>query len=109
MIPKNWWNIENATDEQRWKAIGLFLRDTYQILNHGWTFQDNARGTIIEVTFKVANVEERVRHGLEYVPQNYIVVGASVALIVYDGLTASDRTFFYLRSSQAGTARIFLF
>lgn len=110
MIPKNWWNVANLMDEQeRTNAIGLFLKDVYSILSHGWTFQDNAKGALLNVTFTVANSEVKIRHGLDFVPTNYLLCGGTAAMSLYDGVTAADKQFFYLRSSAIGVARVFVF
>jgi len=110
MIPKNWWNISQIeSEEDRTKAIGLFLKDVYSILSHGWTFQDNAKGALLNVTFTAANSEVKIRHGLDFVPSNYLLCGSTAAMSLYDGVTAADKQFFYLRSSAIGSAKVFLF
>lgn len=110
MKPRNWWNIENQTDtETKDKATTLFLKDAYNILSKGITLSDNVKGVLLEVEFTVANTEVKIRHGLDFVPTNYLLCGSDVALSIYDGATAADKTYFYLRSSAAGNARVFIF
>ena len=109
MIPRNWWNIAAIKTEEQQQAITLFLKDVYNILNRGILLKDNVKGALLGVTFSSANADVEIRHGLDFVPNNYLVVGTSSAMSVYDGVTSADKTFFYLRSSATGTARIFIF
>ncbi len=87
----------------------MFLKDVYNILNKGITLNDNVKGVLLAVRFATANVDVDIRHGLDFVPSNYIVCGSDVATSIYDGATAADKTFFYLRASVAATVRVFIF
>lgn len=110
MIPKNWWNTPNTgTQEEQLKTIGLFLKDVYNILNKGITLSDNLKGALFEVEFAVSNADVQIRHGLDFVPVNYIVCGTDAAIHIYDGSQSGDKTFFYLRASATGNARVFIF
>jgi len=110
MIPRNWWNVISIADEkERGQAITLFLKDIYNILNRGVLFKDNVKGALLEVTFGAADTEVEVRHGLDFVPNNYLLVGSTAALSLYDGVTENDKTFCYIRSNATGTARVFFF
>ena len=107
--PRNYWNLENADEESRWRMVTSALKDTYNLLNRGFTLKDNAKGSLITVDFALANTEVAIRHGLDFVPSNYLLTKASVAMSVYDGSTAADKTSIYLKSSAAGQATLFLF
>ena len=109
MIPRNWWNVISRSEADQAQAITLFLKDVYNILNRGILLKDNVKGALLGVTFSTANADIEIRHGLDFVPSNYIVVGTSAAMSIYDGVTSGDRSFFYLRSSAVGTARVFIF
>jgi len=109
MVPRNWWNVQNFEDDKKWPNLTLFLKDVYNILLKGFTLQDNMRGALLTVSFTVANTNTQIKHGLSYVPSNYLVVGASVDMGVYDGSEDSTLDFIYLKSSAIGTARIFVF
>lgn len=110
MSPRNWWNIDNVIEpDAKLKAIGIFLKDVYSILNRNISFADNIRGAKLSVTFGAANVDTQIRHGLDFVPTNYILVKSSVAMSVYDGSIGPDKNFIYLRSDGIGVAEIFLF
>lgn len=109
MVPRNWWNVDNVEDDKKWSSLTLFLKDVYNILLKGITPTDNFRGTLVDVTFSAADTDTEIRHGLQFVPQNYFVVGTSAAMSIYDGSTDATKVFFYLRSNAIGTARVFLF
>lgn len=109
MVPRNWWNVENVDEAKRWSSATLFLKDVYNILLKGITPTDNFRGALFTVEFTAADTDVQIRHGLQFVPQNYFVVGCSAAMNIYDGSESATNTYFYLRSSAIGTARIFLF
>lgn len=110
MRPRNWWNIQNISDdEERVQATTLFLKDVFNILNKGFTLTDNAKGAFLTVTFSLADTDTQIRHGLDFVPTNYLLCGSSVAMSVYDGTLSPDKTFIYLKTSAAGSARLFVF
>jgi len=111
MKVRNWWNTDNVGDdnEAKLKAVTLFLKDIYNILNKGFTLNDNAKGALLVVDFEVSNTDTQVRHGLDFVPSNYILFGSDVLMSIYDGTEPANETFIYLRASAIGTARVFLF
>lgn len=109
MVPRNWWNVQNFEENSRWENLTLFLKDCYNILSKGLTFQDNVRGALLEVSFTAANSNTTIRHGLSYVPSNYILVGSSVAMSLYDGTISPNNVNIVLKSSAIGTARVFIF
>lgn len=108
MSPRNWWNVQEVDESKRWSNLTLFLKDVYNILLKGITPLDNFRGSLLEVNFTAANTDTEIRHGLQFIPSNYFVVGMSAAMSIYDG-SSPDKTFFYLKSSAVGTARVFIF
>ncbi len=108
--PRNWWNAENmGDDKEKLEVITLSLKDLYTILNKNATIEDNLKGSIITVSFTAANTNTQVRHGLAFVPSSYVVLSSTVAMSVYDGSTANDKTFVNLRSSAIGSATIWVF
>jgi hypothetical protein len=108
--PKNWWNIENAEDDESRKlAITLFLKDVYNSLNKGLTIQDHMRGAILSVTFTALNTDTRIGHGLNFVPTNFIVVHQSANIGIYEGSSATNQAFYLKAGVATGTARVFLF
>ena len=110
MKPKNYWNIENAkNDEEKLSAITLALKDISLILSNGASLKDNFKGAFLEVEFPAANADVAIRHGLDFVPTNYICSGKDSSFHIYDGSSSADKTFIYLRASATGNARLFIF
>lgn len=118
-VPRNWWNLTNvgASETEKEKqlkmqleAATLFLKDVYNILNKGIIPSDNLRGALFSVTFTALNTNTAIKHGLNFVPSNYFVVGLSGDMRVYDGATMNDLTFANFRvAGTTGSARLFLF
>ena len=118
-VPRNWWNIANVAvnetenDEKvkkQLEAATLFLKDVYNILNKGIIPTDNMRGALLSVTFTALNSNTSIKHGLNFVPSNYFVVGTSGDMRVYDGVTLNDLTYANFRvAGTTGSARVFLF
>lgn len=107
--PNNWWNIQNLQDSEKWSSLSLFLKDIYNILNKGFIPSDNMRGSLKEVTFTAADTDTEVEHGLNYSPQYYLVFNRNGGFIVYSGVSVTTNRFIYLRATDTGTARIFIF
>lgn len=108
-LPRNWWNIENVSDpKDKFRSIALCLKDLQSILNKNIAVSENLKGAILSVTFTATNTNTQMRHGLSFTPSNYIVVGLSASMVIYDG-NANDATFVNFKSSALGTARIFVF
>lgn len=108
MIPNNWWNIQNLKETERIPTLTRMLKDFYNILNKGIVPVDNFRGAYLTCVFTATDTNTAFKHGLSFVPQNYFVVGTSVAMSIYDG-NSNDSSFVNLKSTVAGTARIFVF
>lgn len=108
MVPRNWWNVQNFSDDKKWPNLTLFLKDVYNILIKGLTFEDNVSGALLTVEFLVTNTDTQIKHGLAFVPTKYLVVNKSVSLDIYDGVQSSNQQFIYLRSTVIGTAQIFV-
>lgn len=108
-LPRNWWNIQNISDPaEQIAAIALCLKDLQSILNKNIAVSENLKGAIISVTFSAANTNTQARHGLSFTPSNYIVVGLSASMVIYDGNENTDKIVNF-KSSATGTARIFVF
>lgn len=109
--PRNYWNVQNIEDQkQKDEALTLFLKDVYNILNKGITPSDNFRGALLEFTFTALNTNVAVKHGLNFVPRNYLLCGQDSPMIIYDGSRDNDLTYVYLRAGgTTGIARVFVF
>lgn len=108
---KNWWNVEKARDDKsRLEAITLFLKDVYNILNKGITPTDHLRGAVYSVTFSSVNSDIRINHGLDFIPNNFLLIHQSAPLGVYAGSTQNSQQFAFLRAGVTiGNAKVFLF
>lgn len=110
MIPRSGYNIENIDKDTQIKAISIFLKDAYSILNHGVIPTDNFRGALLSFIFSALNTDTSVPHGLDFSPQNYFVVGLSADMRIYDGSILSTRNVLTLKcAGSTGSARIFAF
>ena len=110
MIPNNFWNLDRVKieDKQFKSQLSLILKDFYNILNRGFIFQDNFRGTLMNVTLAVG--ENALVHNLQFVANNYILAGSSVAnQSLYDSTTVNTKTTTYINAAQNGQARILVF
>jgi len=88
-------------------AADLVARETSDFLQR-LIDQPRLWGNRIEVTFPGAT-ELRVTHGLGRIPEGYIVEGRTADIRLYDGTTAASSTVLPLRSTGAGTFRLWVF
>lgn len=110
MIPRAGYNIESVPKQDQIKAISIFLKDVYSILNHGVIPSDNFRGALLSVTFTALDTNTAIAHGLDFAPQNYFVVGLSADMRIYDGTVLSTKANLTLKcAGSLGTARVFAF
>jgi hypothetical protein len=61
------------------------------------------------LNFSSANQELGFKHGLNRVASNYIIVGKSANISVYDGSTKNDDQNIYVKGTGAGKVRLFVF
>ena len=59
-----------------------------------------------EVEFAAMDVDVEVQHRLGRIPQGFLVIGLSEAMVVYNGSAAPTESSFTLRSSAPGTALV---
>lgn len=100
-------NLENFEQLRRFGAA--LFREITDLLNGQVTFQDNFSANTLTQNFPIANQDTPINHGLGRVPSGYILVGADVAMSVYDGQGASTVDTIFLRSNAVGTARILIY
>lgn len=62
------------------------------------------RSRVISHTFAAANTPERIRHGLDSVPEGYHLVDADRACSIFRGSTApaADKRYIWLECDQVG-------
>lgn len=108
-VPRNWWNTENVDDKSRLQAITLFLKDVYNILKNGLTFQDNFRGAIVSATFNNVAEEVKIEHGLSYAPSYFIIIDMSDGVILYKSKDFDSKYVYLAAGTGGGSATIFVF
>lgn len=102
-------DVSNVTDDDLRRFLTAFNNQVTQVMNGNIEFNDNTKSQKISVTFPTANAEVLISHGLARVPNGYILVGASVAMSLYDGDSSNTDKVLYLKSNAAGTAQIMVF
>lgn len=101
-------NVPSFEELRRWTAIAL--EEIESVINGGLEFVQNLKSQIIDINFAQANVTFVVSHSLGKVPVGYIVIGQSVAMIVYDGPKQNwSENSIGLKSSVVGIAKILIF
>lgn len=105
--PQSVSNVTSLEDLKRYVSQTLDL--VVNEINGRLIFGENIRGQILTVPFPTPNIDVTIPHQLNRVPDGYFLVGSNAAMSLYDASSASNGQNAYLRSSSAGTARIFLF
>lgn len=102
--------LSNQTElEELIRFVSQFQQDIVTLVNGNLSLIDNTRGGFADVTFAAANTDVQVPHRLSFVPNGYIPVSRSTNIQVFDGATSNTNQFLYVRSSGAGTARLYVF
>lgn len=60
----------------------------------------------VSVSFSLADTDVQIKHDLGRIPTGYVVFRTSQATAIYDGTTAWDSTYIYLKSATAGTTAV---
>lgn len=103
-------NIANVDGfETLRRFVSQALSDVVTAINGKIAVNENLDGAIGELQFSTANQELAFKHTLNRVATNYIIVGKSANISVFDGITQNDTSTLYLRGSGAGIVRIFVF
>lgn len=102
-------DVDKVKPQDMPRFTAIFLAQVVEALNGNLSFSDNLNAKLLTVTFTAANADVATIHGLGRVPAGYFVVGRTAAMIVYDGSSTNTSSLLYLRSSVAGTARIWVY
>lgn len=100
-------NITTLDDLVRYSSI--ITNSIVSAVNGGLDFTDNCNVSNVSVTFPAANVQVKVTHTLNRIPQGYLVAGRATNLQVFDGTSAMNSSEIFVQSSAAGTAKLLIY
>lgn len=106
-VPQSISNSESF--EEMRKFTSQILDQVITAINGKISLNENLDSAIVSVEFASANATVAAKHTLGRVANNYILVGASVAMDLYDSATKNEENVLYLQSNAAGTARVLIF
>lgn len=104
-------DISNQNDlTQGIRFTSIALSRIVDMLNGNIGVTDNLDVAIISgVTFSIINSEVTVAHGLDRTPVGFIPIIPSVAMNLYNGVTAWTNSNMYLKSDTIGNCSILVF
>lgn len=106
--PPRFENLKTIEDLARF--LGKFVFELGNIINGGIDIDPkNLNMQFLAVKFVAANTEQKVPHTLNRIPTGYLVVRASAACSIYDGVSANSSTGIYLKSDALATVTLILF
>lgn len=89
--------------------LSQLINQMQDILNGHIGFIDNCNTAIMKINFVSANTTQAFTHGLNRIPNGYILVGAGAATQIYDGTQANTTQTLYLQSTVATSVKILVF
>lgn len=108
--------LTNLADLSKITDAPTFMRMCSQVvqqianvINGAVEFDANIASQTVSVTFKTANADTVVPHGLKRVVSKYLVASSSAATSVYTGHAAPTTSAVYLRATVAATVQVVLF
>lgn len=91
-------------------ALQSFSRKLSDLINKGLRIEDNIDIAEFEFTTAAVGQENTIAHGLGRVPRGYIVTKRDQVVNVYDGTTAWDTSYIYIKSDVEGaTVSVLIF
>jgi len=106
-VPQNITNSETLEDLR--KYTGQILDQVVIAINGKISLNENLDSAILSVEFPSANLTIAAKHTLGRVATNYILVGSSAPMSLFDSATKNEENVLYVQSSAAGTARVLVF
>ena len=100
-------NIKTLPDIIRFVAI--FADDVENVVNGQLEFGLNLKTSLITCVFEAINTEQGFNHGLDRVPQGYILVSSAVATTIFSGATSNTAEKIYLQSTALGSTKVLVF
>lgn len=99
-------NIKTLEDLVRYTS--QFSDATTSVVNGRLDFSNLFTQTV-SVVFTVPNTTISVAHDLGFVPNGYIEIGKTAAIIIFDGNQANTKTTLFVQASAAGSARLLVY
>lgn len=106
-VPQSISNTESLEDLR--KFTSQVLDQVITAINGKIALNENLDSAIVNVEFNGANQTTAVKHTLGRVATNYILVGSSAAMDLFDGNRNNEENVIYIQSNAAGTARVLVF
>lgn len=106
-VPQSVSNTENFEDLKKYTA--QVLDQVITAINGKIALNENVDAAIVSVEFPGSGQTVAAKHTLGRVASNYILVGSSAAMSLYDGNRNNEDGALYIQSSAAGTARVLIF
>ena len=104
---------QTTSNLQSWEELRRFISiqvdDIIGVVNGNLSFTDNFRAKFLTVNFPGAGVNVEVQHGLGFIPNGYLALGADAPASVYDGSGASNGSVIFLKASGAANVRLMIF
>lgn len=100
-------NVTSWEELRRW--TGVNCDQVSRAINGGIDLIDNCSTISVSVTIEAANSDTKVTHGLERMPNGYIVIGKSGNITVFDGTAASTTSELYIQATATGTVKLLVF
>ena len=102
-------NLSNVSPEQLPRFADQFAQSVVQAINGDLDFSSNFNCLILSLTFTAANANTVFNHGLGRIPANYLQVGQTAGMVVYNGTLSHTVSQLNLRSTAAGTVQLLIF
>lgn len=105
--------VQNLSNVSSWEQLRKFTSqvasDIVDVLNGSVGLVDNCQTSLVSVEFNGANIEVKVPHTLEMVPNGYLVAGKSAGFHIFNGSSSNTASDIYVQASAAGTAQLLVF
>lgn len=106
-VPQSLSNCESWEELRKYSSQSL--EQIVTAINGRIALNENLDSAIVSVVFNGANQTVAAQHSLGRVATNYILVGSSAAMAIFDGNKENENNVLYIQSNAAGTARIMVF
>jgi hypothetical protein len=106
-LPVDLSNLTSQSDFIRYTSQSI--KQIISLINGKVAINDNLDAVIISATFNSANTSVAVPHTLGRVPQGYVPITRTSAMIVFNGSQENKSDVIYLQASASGTVNLLIF